>query len=82
MATNMSNCLIDRIYEAAKGIGVIGGKLTGAGGGGFMMLLCDPVRRMDVLRLLGKEDGRIFSCRFLHEGAHSWRLNDADLSTE
>ena len=76
MSANISNSEIDRIYERAKDNGAIGGKITGAGGGGFMMLLCDPARRMDVLRVLGAEDGKIFSCGFLDHGAHSWRIYD------
>jgi D-glycero-alpha-D-manno-heptose-7-phosphate kinase len=77
VAANISNPSIDRLYARAKDAGMIGGKITGAGGGGFMMMLCDPTRRMDVLRVLGSEEGKIFSCGFLNDGAVSWRLNSA-----
>jgi D-glycero-alpha-D-manno-heptose-7-phosphate kinase len=75
ISSSISNSTIDRIYQRAKDNGVVGGKITGAGGGGFMMLLCDPARRMDVLRVLGAEEGKIFSCGFLDHGAESWRMS-------
>lgn len=38
----MSNHDVDAIYEAARAAGAIGGKITGAGGGGFMILFAPP----------------------------------------
>jgi D-glycero-alpha-D-manno-heptose-7-phosphate kinase len=43
---------IDAAYEAALAAGATGGKLLGAGGGGFLMFYCPPQRRADVLRAL------------------------------
>jgi len=40
MAEGITNPLIDEIYETAKKAGATGGKISGAGGGGFMMLYC------------------------------------------
>jgi D-glycero-alpha-D-manno-heptose-7-phosphate kinase len=42
LATNISNDSIDDMYERAKSAGAIGGKVTGAGGGGFMLFYCRP----------------------------------------
>ena len=42
MDTNMSNSLIDEIYDKAKASGCLGGKLMGAGGGGFFMFYVPP----------------------------------------
>jgi D-glycero-alpha-D-manno-heptose-7-phosphate kinase len=45
LADSVSNAQIDAIYEAGRGAGAIGGKLLGAGGGGFMVFVVEPERR-------------------------------------
>ena len=45
LAGSVSNSRIDDIYEVGRTAGAIGGKLLGAGGGGFMVLLVEPDRR-------------------------------------
>jgi D-glycero-alpha-D-manno-heptose-7-phosphate kinase len=50
------------------------GKISGAGGGGFMMLLVDPVRRMDVIRALATTQGRIYNCHFTEIGTQGWKI--------
>ncbi len=52
LASKISNSEIDAIYEAARQAGAIGGKLTGAGGGGFLLLYCPVDRQRDVRRTL------------------------------
>ena len=47
-AAMISNVDIDGIYERARANGAWGGKISGAGGGGFMMLIVDPTRRNEV----------------------------------
>ena len=41
LASLISNATIDDIYARARQAGVLGGKITGAGGGGFILLLCE-----------------------------------------
>jgi D-glycero-alpha-D-manno-heptose-7-phosphate kinase len=48
LADNVSNAQIDEIYEAGREAGASGGKLLGAGGGGFMLFLVDPEKREQV----------------------------------
>ncbi len=48
LAENVSNAKIDEIYQAGREAGAIGGKLLGAGGGGFMLFLVDPEKREQV----------------------------------
>ncbi len=48
MASRISNSVIDSLYNRAKAAGATGGKITGAGGGGFLLLYCHPRRRDDV----------------------------------
>lgn len=45
LAEGVTTGAIDEIYDAARGAGAIGGKLLGAGGGGFMAFFVDPTRR-------------------------------------
>ena len=65
---------IDEIYELAQRAGMRAGKISGAGGGGFMMMLVDPVRRMDVMRALQQMPGQIFTCHFTKYGTQGWKI--------
>lgn len=55
LARNVTNPRIDRCYELARRNGALGGKITGAGGGGFLMLYCPPERHGDVTGALEQE---------------------------
>jgi D-glycero-alpha-D-manno-heptose-7-phosphate kinase len=52
MASTISNGAIDEVYTAARKAGALGGKITGAGGGGFLLLYCRPEHRDDVCAAL------------------------------
>lgn len=52
LSTNVSNQQIDDAYEKAIKAGALGGKIAGAGGGGFLMLLVDPSRKDNVREAL------------------------------
>ena len=49
LASKISNCAIDEVYETARNAGALGGKITGAGGGGFLLLYC-PRGRQEAVR--------------------------------
>jgi D-glycero-alpha-D-manno-heptose-7-phosphate kinase len=49
MASRISNNFIDALYERARAAGTLGGKITGAGGGGFLLLYC-PRHKQDAVR--------------------------------
>jgi D-glycero-alpha-D-manno-heptose-7-phosphate kinase len=67
LSNKVSNPKIDRIYEAAMGAGAIGGKLLGAGGGGFLLFFVDPENKKRVReRLKGVTEVPI---RFEFEGS-------------
>jgi len=58
---------IDAMYEAARDAGAIGGKITGAGGGGFLMLFVPPERQKSVRERLG----RLLHVPFMFDGSGS-----------
>jgi D-glycero-alpha-D-manno-heptose-7-phosphate kinase len=74
IARSISNPQIEASYELAKKAGMRAGKISGAGGGGFMMMLVDPVRRMDVIRALERTQGQIFTCHFTKYGTQGWKI--------
>lgn len=74
MASSISNTMIDEIYDAAVASGALAGKVSGAGGGGFMMFLADPARRPEVIRTLNGFSGQVMTAVFVEHGAHSWRV--------
>jgi D-glycero-alpha-D-manno-heptose-7-phosphate kinase len=74
-SSKVSNPFIDEIYDAVMKVGVIGGKISGAGGGGFAMFIVDPKLKPRVIAELSKFDGKIFPCHFVNEGSFSWRVN-------
>ena len=72
LAHNISSSDIDKVYDAAKAFGVFGGKVSGAGGGGFMMFLVDPTQREGLKRLLSTFGGAAQAARFTNVVAESW----------
>lgn len=52
MASGVSSSNLDEIYTRALGAGAIGGKLLGAGGGGFFLFYCEPEKRAGLVQAL------------------------------
>lgn len=74
MADGITNARIDEVYAAARDAGALGGKISGAGGGGFMFFVVDPARRFAVqerLRGLGAEP---VNFTFVQEGMRAWTV--------
>jgi D-glycero-alpha-D-manno-heptose-7-phosphate kinase len=70
----ISNEHIEDVYARAVKAGALAGKLSGAGGGGFMIFLVDPVRRVEVIEALqGIPGGEIVPVRFQKHGTEGWR---------
>jgi D-glycero-alpha-D-manno-heptose-7-phosphate kinase len=72
MAQGISNPEIDAVYDSAIAAGAVSGKISGAGGGGFMMFCVPPERRMALLRRLGEFPGQVMNFHFTDNGAQSW----------
>jgi D-glycero-alpha-D-manno-heptose-7-phosphate kinase len=73
-AVSVSNSAIDQIFEKAMASGALAGKVSGAGGGGFMMFIVEPTRRADVIRELSSGPGQVMTCGIVEYGAHAWRV--------
>ncbi len=74
MAKDISNKLIDDIYNAAMENGASGGKISGAGGGGFMIFYCPNNSRIKVIETLKKFGGEPERYQFTSEGLTTWKI--------
>jgi len=72
MADDISNPVIDELYAAALAAGSTGGKISGAGGGGFMMFYCPSNTRYAVIDALKKFGGEFRRYNFTESGLTSW----------
>lgn len=70
LASGISNPRIDHLLELAKKNGALGGKLTGAGGGGYMMLFCEKTHQKAVTKALVAEGLSPLDFHFDKKGAH------------
>lgn len=74
MANNISNQQIEKMYDAAKAAGATGGKISGAGGGGFMIFYCPGNTRHAVVKALQSFGGNFKPFGFTTEGLTSWNV--------
>lgn len=73
-APQVSNELIESVERVAFANGARAGKISGAGGGGFMMFLCEPEHRLNLCRALTELGGRVLDFHFTEQGAMSWQV--------
>ncbi|MDQ2874575.1 MAG: GHMP kinase [Actinomycetota bacterium] len=69
----ISNPRIDELYELALGQGALGGKITGAGGGGYILLFCDFARKHRVMETLEFAGATVTEFAFDTKGLTTWR---------
>ena len=74
MAANISNTTIEDIYNAAKKAGATGGKISGAGGGGFMIFYCPFNTRYAVIKTLNTFGGEVKKYSFVDHGLTTWEI--------
>ncbi len=74
-ATKITNPHIDEMYEAARRLGVLGGKITGAGGGGYLLLYCPFRKRHIIAEQLEKMGGKVIEFSFEFKGVQTWQIN-------
>jgi D-glycero-alpha-D-manno-heptose-7-phosphate kinase len=75
IADAISNPFINGLYEYALANGGESGKISGAGGGGFLMCYCNPGNRMRLIRALKKRDGVVITPTFTETGTQAWTVN-------
>ncbi|MGO4551470.1 dehydrogenase [Lysobacter sp. 2RAF19] len=73
MAASITNPMIDSVEAAARKHGALATKVSGAGGGGFMMFACDPADRVGLSRALLEQGGTLLDFHFNPRGAVAWR---------
>jgi len=73
-AKTVSNSHIEEIYNAAIAAGALAGKVSGAGGGGFMIFFAPTEKRMNVIRSLNRFEGQVSNCHFTKHGTQAWRI--------
>ena len=74
-SSKITNPLIDEMYRAAIDAGAYGGKVSGAGGGGFMYFVCEYDKKQAVAKALQKKGGKITDFMFEPQGAISWSVH-------
>lgn len=74
MAHGISNPQLDEIYDAARKAGATGGKISGAGGGGFMIFYCPGNTRFPVVEALSRFGGDVKRYHFTSGGVQTWSI--------
>lgn len=72
MSDKISNPAIDRLYEAAREKGALGGKVSGAGGGGFMFFFTAFDQRHGVIEALQNAGAEVVHFGFSDTGMQTW----------
>lgn len=73
-AATVTNDHIERIFDTALAAGARAGKVSGAGGGGFIMFFVPSEHRMHLIRTLKQYDGFTSNCHFTTSGAQAWKV--------
>ena len=71
----ISNEEVDRLYHTALDSGAIGGKLLGAGGGGYLLLFAEDGSQKKISSAVIKAGSRVENVRFEDAGLETWRLD-------
>lgn len=73
-AADISTGTVDQLLDIAMAAGAWAGKVSGAGGGGFIMLLTDPERRLGLIRALNAGGGQASAVKLTFDGAEAWTV--------
>ena len=72
VSNSVTNKQIDNIYKVAKLNGAISGKVSGAGGGGFMFFFVKPENKFYLTKQLNKLNGQVINFNFTKKGVENW----------
>lgn len=73
LAAGISTDEIDELYDDAIELGAVGGKLLGAGGGGFLLLMVPFPRRSELVSQMRERGLMPTNFSFVEQGAQAWR---------
>lgn len=74
MAKGISNSYLEEIYNVARQAGATGGRISGAGGGGFMLFYCPNNKKFPVMKALEPFNGHFYPYRFVKDGLFTWSI--------
>ncbi|MDR0876867.1 MAG: dehydrogenase [Treponema sp.] len=74
IAESISNSFLDDLYRYVLDNGAESAKISGAGGGGFMMIYCNPCNRVNLIRSLRKKEGNVIVTSFTEIGTQAWTI--------
>ena len=74
MASHISNPLIQKAMDVAFSAGAKAGKVSGAGGGGFIMFVVEPILKKQVEMALKDVEGFVMPFQFTDGGVHGWKI--------
>ncbi len=78
MAGSITNPVIEEAFDVAMRAGAKSGKVSGAGGGGFIMFFVNPTKKKQVVSALKNLNGYTMPFNFTEGGAHGWKIYDTD----
>jgi D-glycero-alpha-D-manno-heptose-7-phosphate kinase len=76
----ISNEYLDAIYDGALKNGASGGKLLGAGGGGFFLFYVPPFKKHTLMSYLKSQNLRLQPFRFEPDGLKTWKSRESAIS--
>ena len=71
-----SNSNFDKLYDFAKANGAIGGKILGAGGGGYFLFYCSPYEKLNLVNALRERGNEVRNFRFDGNGLTTWSIRE------
>jgi D-glycero-alpha-D-manno-heptose-7-phosphate kinase len=76
MASTIVNERIESVYQNALNAGAYCARISGAGGGGFMIFFADPFRKNEVAEALhqSEQNGIVYGCHFTGVGVQAWKV--------
>jgi len=76
MSAQISTARIDELYKRARRAGALGGKISGAGGGGYMFFYCPNESKYKVAEAIEKLGAQAVDFQFDLEGMQTWRITE------
>ena len=73
-AASISNSFLDDLYQYVIDNGAQSAKISGAGGGGFMMIYCNPCKKVSLVRALKEKQGLVLTPSFTETGTQAWTI--------